>query len=289
MRLAKQALISVLLVFGFVLLSALYTPSANAQSVSNPFCWKSPPPTEVDCNDDTWKGMIEASTGNPASEGWCYGFGFGVVAYSYDDPQCVKARNEAANQQPPQCYTFTGTSAEYSNGGFSRSALSSVTCDNAFSEGATYTNGMVYVKDNTGKVTARPDNEHELIVAQSGVQAGSPSNIKQSGDTGNPEFACGATGGGNDAVYPAFDIGCRGEGNPIVDLLFAIIRILTTGVGFALVGSIIIAGFEYVTAAGDPNKTAMAKKRLVSNLLVALPLYLLTYAILNWIVPGAIF
>ena len=115
------------------------------------------------------------------------------------------------------------------------------------------------------------------------------SDIKTTEYTGNPEFKCGDAKDDSNEVYPSFDIGCRGEGNAIVDMLFAFIRILSGGIGLALIGSVIYAGFEYATASGDPNKTGLAKKRLVSTLLVALPIYLLTYAILNWIVPGAIF
>ncbi len=107
--------------------------------------------------------------------------------------------------------------------------------------------------------------------------------------TGNPDNKCGSKQDGAYEVYPSFHIGCKGEGNAIVDMLFAFIRILTGGIGLALIGSIIYAGFEYATASGDPNKTGLAKKRLVSTLLVALPIYLLTYAILNWLIPMAIF
>lgn len=107
--------------------------------------------------------------------------------------------------------------------------------------------------------------------------------------TGNESVRCGSKQDGAYEVYPSFDIGCKGEGNAIVDMLFAFIRILTGGIGLALIGSIMYAGFEYATASGDPNKTGLAKKRLVSTLLVALPIYLMTYAILNWLIPMAIF
>lgn len=121
------------------------------------------------------------------------------------------------------------------------------------------------------------------------TSATASSDIKVSKDVGNFDFRCGGSKEeGFDSVNLSFDIGCRHKGNPIIDMLFAVIRILTTGVGFALIISIIIAGVQYTTAGGDPNKTSLAKQRLVSTLLVALPLYLLTYAILNWLVPGMV-
>lgn len=215
---------------------------------------------------------------------------WGKKAYEYDNQECVKARQEAANQSPAQCYNFSGTSEEYYSGSFSRSAFSSVGCDDNFEKDKNYVNGMVYVKDSEGKISAKPITEYEALVAASNNDNGTAAATTiKTGDMGNPDVACGETGGGNEVVYPSFDIGCRHQGNPIIDMLFAFIRILTTGIGFALVGSIIIAGFQYATASGDPNKTAVAKRRLVSTLIVALPLYLLTYAILNWLVPGAIF
>ena len=98
---------------------------------------------------------------------------------------------------------------------------------------------------------------------------------------------CGG-GEGNNEVTVSFAIGCRGEGNPIVDMTFAIIRFLSVGVGIIAVGSIILGGIQYTTSSGSPEKTAKAMSR-ISNTVIALLIYFLIFAILNWVVPGGVF
>jgi len=97
---------------------------------------------------------------------------------------------------------------------------------------------------------------------------------------------CGG-GSGQHAVKTSIDIGCEGKGNPILDMTFAIIRFLSTGVGLVIVGSMIWAGIQYTSSRGDPNATAQAVNRIRSNV-GALLLFIFAYAILNYIVPGAV-
>ena len=94
-------------------------------------------------------------------------------------------------------------------------------------------------------------------------------------------------GDGDNAVKMSIDIGCKGLGNPIMDAVFAVIRFLTIGVGIVVIGSTIFAGIQFTTSRGDPNATGQAMKRISSNI-GALVLFILTYAILNWLVPGTI-
>ncbi len=89
-------------------------------------------------------------------------------------------------------------------------------------------------------------------------------------------------------VTISLNIGCRGENNPIVDMTFAFIRFLSVGVGVVAVGSIVLGGIQYTTSAGDPKKTAAAIER-ISSTLIALLIYFLIFAILNWLVPSGIF
>jgi hypothetical protein len=103
-------------------------------------------------------------------------------------------------------------------------------------------------------------------------------------------FAADTCGGGTNesSVKTAIDIGCRGNGNPIVDMLFAIIRFLSLGVGLVVVASIVVAGIQYSTSQGDPQMAAKAKKRIQSAL-TALIVFIFAYAILNYIVPSTVF
>jgi len=95
-------------------------------------------------------------------------------------------------------------------------------------------------------------------------------------------------GEGDQAVKITIDVGCRGVGNPIVDMLYAFVRFLSLGVGVVLVASTIVAGIQYTASSGDPTALSKSKARIASNL-GALVLFLLTYAILNWLIPGGLF
>lgn len=109
-------------------------------------------------------------------------------------------------------------------------------------------------------------------------------NTTASLDTGGKAGTC---GGGADAVKTMINIGCRGQGNPILDMTFAIIRVLSVGVGIVVIGSFIVAGIQYITSAGEPAATAKAIER-IRNTFFALLLYIFAYAILNWLVPAGL-
>lgn len=98
-------------------------------------------------------------------------------------------------------------------------------------------------------------------------------------------FAGVTCGSGKNAVKTSIDFGCRGEGNPILDMTFAIIRVLSDGVGIVIIGSIIVAGIQYSTSQGDPNASAQAMNRIRSAL-IALLIFVFAYAILNYVLPG---
>jgi hypothetical protein len=112
-----------------------------------------------------------------------------------------------------------------------------------------------------------------------------PKQAPQAG--GNNNGRNGKTCGGVDynAYTPSIDIGCRGQGNPIADALFGIIRFLSAGVGLVIVASIIVGGLQYTGSRGDPQATAMAVNRIRSSL-YALLLFIFAYAILNYIIPA---
>ncbi len=76
--------------------------------------------------------------------------------------------------------------------------------------------------------------------------------------------------------------------NPIVEDINIIITFLSALVGVAIVGSLIWGGIQYATAGDNPQSTNDAKQR-ITNSLIALLAYLLTFAFLQWLVPGGIF
>lgn len=107
-----------------------------------------------------------------------------------------------------------------------------------------------------------------------------------------PVYAAGPTpcggGSGEHSVQVSIDLGCKGHGNPISDMAFAIIRLLSIGVGLVVVGSIIVAGIQYTTSQDDPKATAAAEGRIKSAV-IALLIYIFAFAILNYVIPAGFF
>lgn len=98
---------------------------------------------------------------------------------------------------------------------------------------------------------------------------------------------CGGSSNGNTPVTVSISFGCRGHGNPILDMTFAIIRFLSIGVGLVIVLSIIIGGLQYIGSQGNPENTNKAIERIRSAL-IALLVFIFAYAILNYVVPGQV-
>jgi len=65
------------------------------------------------------------------------------------------------------------------------------------------------------------------------------------------------------------------------------IKFLSAGVGVVVTIMIIIGGIQYSSAGSDPQKIASAKRKIM-NALLALLLYIMLFAILNWLIPGGI-
>jgi hypothetical protein len=92
-------------------------------------------------------------------------------------------------------------------------------------------------------------------------------------------------GTGKDKVKTSINIGCRGKGSAAVDMLFAVIRFLSNGVGLVIIGSVVYGGIQYTMSRGDPQSTVMAVDR-IRNSLFALLLFLFAYAFLNFVIPA---
>jgi hypothetical protein len=79
----------------------------------------------------------------------------------------------------------------------------------------------------------------------------------------------------------------RGNDNPIIFYLKRIIQFLSGGVGIVIILMIVISGVQYIASTGNPQATASAKNRL-TNAIIALALFLMMFAILNYLVPGGL-
>ena len=86
---------------------------------------------------------------------------------------------------------------------------------------------------------------------------------------------------------------CSSGGNcfaqtPLAHDLQTIVSALAAGVGVVVVGSIIVGGIQYIVAGDNSSGVAEAKKR-ITNSLVALAVFMVSYAFLQWLIPGGIF
>lgn len=136
-----------------------------------------------------------------------------------------------------------------------------------------------------------------LVTFAGGLSAAAPSTA--SADTvklytEGGDYQCGS---GANTVKMSIDIGCKGSSctsrngsgcSALVDAAFAIIRFLSNGAGLVMIGSIVWAGIQYTTSRGDPAATAKAVER-IRNTLIALGIFLFSYAILNWLLPTGFF
>jgi len=77
------------------------------------------------------------------------------------------------------------------------------------------------------------------------------------------------------------------SGGAIIVYLKAVLKLLSGLVGTVIMLMLVIAGIQYITSLGDPGRIKNAKTR-ITNALTGLVLFLMMYAILNFIVPGGI-
>lgn len=73
----------------------------------------------------------------------------------------------------------------------------------------------------------------------------------------------------------------------IVSYLVNGINFLSAVAGMAIVASIMIAGYQYMTARDNPGQVEAAKKRILWAM-VALGIFIFMYALLNFLVPGGV-
>ena len=71
-------------------------------------------------------------------------------------------------------------------------------------------------------------------------------------------------------------------------LLEFAISILTVAVGVVAVAMIAFASFMYTTAGGNAEQTKKAIE-MIRNVVIALIIYAMMWALLNWLVPGGVF
>jgi len=89
-------------------------------------------------------------------------------------------------------------------------------------------------------------------------------------------------------IFPSKYAYCNTFHNSISDLVFAIIRFISDGIGLIIIVSVIIAGIQYTFSRGEPQQLKQASSRLQSTL-TALIIYIFAYALINYLIPNGFF
>ena len=93
---------------------------------------------------------------------------------------------------------------------------------------------------------------------------------------------------GDCAKTTAFSFaGCGTDNVGIRCLAVEVLKFLSIAVGLAVVGGVAAGGIVYSTAQGSPGKT-QAGIKIITNSIIALVLYLLMFAILQFLIPGGV-
>lgn len=129
-------------------------------------------------------------------------------------------------------------------------------------------------------------------------QGNNQNNNNQNQNGGNNNSNGGSNGGGGGSgggstcgsAHTFFDWGCNGadDKDSILTVLVTISNWLAAGVVIAVIGGIIYGAIMYATSAGDAGKAKSATE-IIRNAFIALILYFLMWAFLQYIVPGGLF
>ncbi len=274
----------------------------------------------ISCSDNTYGSQITAAANayfpgdNGLKDGQCYLLVVGTIAIekaasgSSKCNQWAEKSTQNTNGSPPRCQVFKGSLEEYDGGEFPSSQFEDLTANRTCSSTQVASirenfgepqNDMCYVffpNDDTRDDPIRRINctvlfSYILNANANHLEATTNAQQVASGGTwsfGETESSGHFCGGDDSTTETRINIGCKGKGNAIVDMTFAIIRFLSIGVGIVMVGSLVVAGIQYTASRGDPNNTAAAINR-IQNTLIAFIFYLFTYAILNYLIPAGLF
>jgi hypothetical protein len=77
------------------------------------------------------------------------------------------------------------------------------------------------------------------------------------------------------------------KNNQIVKDLNFVVNFLAAGVGIVVIGTIIVGGVQY-TLAGDNSTATSAAKQRITNGLIALAVFIFSFAFLQWLIPGGL-
>ena len=146
---------------------------------------------------------------------------------------------------------------------------------------------------NGGTNTNNNQNQNQGNNQNNNNQNQGGNNQNQNGGNSNGSNGGGGGSGGGStcgSAHTFFDWGCNGasDKDSILTVLVTISNWLAAGVVIAVIGGIIYGAIMYATSAGDASKAKSATE-IIRNAFIALILYFLMWAFLQYIVPGGLF
>jgi hypothetical protein len=78
------------------------------------------------------------------------------------------------------------------------------------------------------------------------------------------------------------------NGGPIMLYLVMVIQYFSSAIVIVIVLMLVIGGIQYITSAGSPGAVKAARDR-ITNAIIGLILFMLMFAVLNFLIPGGIF
>lgn len=311
----------------FISLAALIVPTlistpkaaaAAAICISN----SSDTPNKIEkCSDQ--QGVFRANSISGPVADTCYYIDYPVAAAGgipnisqapVGSEQCKGWQKLAKTTEgtEPICYKIPGpnvNSGYYTNDRLTSDMLKKATCTKAMlskqpagSKISSFKNGTCYlvfangsitqddcakIKQKTGSADATDKNKTSLDakVAKNTGPSGSPSSaLSPSKQQAQIQKDCKPA---NSTPSPDELANCIKK-NPLVKNINAAINLLSGLVGVIVVIMVIIGGIQYMTAGGNPQAVATAKKR-ITNAILAIVALLFMYSFLQWLIPGGIF
>ena len=101
------------------------------------------------------------------------------------------------------------------------------------------------------------------------------------------------SGGSTPGEYQNAPITCTGgdisdpNNCPIVGRLVLAINVLSAAVGLIVIAVIVFSGIQYSSSRDDPQVVAAAKGRIM-NAIIALVVFIFSWTILQWLIPGGV-
>lgn len=193
--------------------------------------------------------------------------------------ECQDWSNLAAGIQTiePKCYVVAGTIEDYDKGTVTSNKVTSGFCNAALVPGVSpdyFQHGACYLVFAGGTTKMK---DCKIITDHIGRADAKQSMGVADATSTQVEADCG----------PGKIQECIVNNPLIIDINLAI-NLLSSLVGIIVVIMMILGGIQYMTAGGNPQAVAVAKKR-ISNAALSIVALIFMYSFLQWIIPGGIF